>query len=64
MKRKEITSNVVAGKRAERLTNAKLTLRRAEREIQTMPGARATPLIKDLRLALLALIEEVEFSKP
>lgn len=56
----EITE-VVSGKRAARLTSAKLVLKRADREIAVKPHASATLIIRDMRAAMNDLIDEVEF---
>lgn len=49
-----------ASKRHSRLTDARLAVKRAQRYIDRFPQATATPIVTDIRLALQALIDEVE----
>jgi hypothetical protein len=46
-------------KRATRIMQAKLCIDRAERYTSTRPGGTATELVRDLRLSLKELIEEL-----
>lgn len=49
-----------SNKRAERLVAARLALKRAEREIATKPQAQATVLIRDMRMAMIDVLDELE----
>lgn len=60
----DVTLTRSQSKRAERLTMAKMTVKRAEREIQMFPAARSTALMRDMRLALSEMIEELERERP
>lgn len=53
--------DMVAQKRALRINAAKLVVTRADNELRIAPNARASIIIRDMRLALKELIEEVEF---
>jgi hypothetical protein len=54
------SEKVASNKRAARLTEARLTLKRAERHLQLFPYQSAQrQLIADLRLALQGLVDEV-----
>lgn len=48
--------------RQDRLIHAKLSLKRAEQHIARYPHATATPVVKDLKDALAALIAELDTS--
>lgn len=44
----------------ERVTNARLAVSRAAKHISVYPGAQATFLVRDMKIALSDLIEEIE----
>lgn len=48
-----------AAHRAAHIAQAHEIIKRADRAIGTRPGAEATPLIRDMRNSMLALISEV-----
>ena len=53
--------DVSAQKRALRVNAAKLVITRADNELRIAPNARASVILRDMRLALKELIEELEF---
>lgn len=51
---------VISNKAYSRLTNAKLAERRGKRYLEGFPRSEASPVIRDMRLALAEMIEEME----
>lgn len=51
-----------SNKRHSRLTDAKLAVKRADKYLGNYPAASASPVVRDLRLALQGLIDEVHGS--
>jgi len=50
----------LSSKAHSRMTDAKLAIKRADRFIASYPAASATPVVRDIRLALADLLSELE----
>lgn len=47
-------------KRSSRITDARLAVKQGERWVQTHPGASASQTIRDMKLALQGMLDEVD----